>query len=214
MAAVDEFAIRLQGKGGHAAMPHLTLDAIPAAAQLVLALQTMVSRETDPVSAAVVSVTNVAAGSGAVNVISGMAELRGTVRSFSPELRDNLESRIKEVAKSIANTFRLSCEVEYIRTIDPVLNHAEATSFCQTAAAKIVGEENVREIAPILGGEDFGAFLEARPGAFIAIGQAEEDSTSPHNFGLHSPNYDFNDRILPIAAGYFAELAETRLPVD
>jgi hippurate hydrolase len=214
LAACDEFEIRLAGKGGHAAMPHLTHDVVPAAAHLVLALQTLVSRETDPLAEAVVSVTNVNAGSGAYNVIAGAALLTGTVRTFRPQVRDHIERRMKAVSEGIASAFAVAAECRYERSLDPVVNDEEATGHCRAAAAAIVGEANVREVDPVMGGEDFGGFLRVRPGAFMAIGQAEADTASPHNFTLHSPRYDFNDAIIPLAASYLAELAEKRLPID
>jgi amidohydrolase len=214
LAASDIFEITLKGKGGHAAMPHLTSDVAPAAAQLILALQTLVSRETDPMAAAVVSVTTVEIGSGAHNVIAETAFLNGTVRTFSQELRDHMETRIAEIVQGIAGTFGLTGELTYSRLMDPVVNHEEATNFCRMAAGSMVGEDNVRELPPFMGGEDFGGFLQLRPGAFMIIGQGELSAASPHNAGLHSPHYDFNDAIIPLAAGYFAELAERRLPVD
>jgi hippurate hydrolase len=214
MAASDNFEIKLHGSGGHAASPHRTRDAVPAAAQLVLALQTLVSRETDPLASAVISVTNLTAGSGAENVITGQARISGTVRTYNQDLRNTLEARIAAMAESIAAAFALTSEFTYARLMDPVVNHAESTQLCQQAAAALVGEENVHDFEPVMGGEDFGAFLQHRPGAFIVLGQAEPDPASPHNVGVHSPFYDFNDNIIPTAATYFAELAERRLPVD
>jgi amidohydrolase len=214
LAASDTIEITLKGKGGHAAMPHLTCDVAPAAAQLILALQTLVSRETDPMAAAVVSVTTVQIGSGAHNVIAGTAFLNGTVRTFNQELRDRLETRIGEIVQGVASTFGLVGELKYARLMDPVVNHPEATNFCRMAAGAMVGDDNVLELQPLMGGEDFGGYLQLRPGAFMAIGQGEQDAESPHSRGLHSPYYDFNDAIIPVAAGYFAELAERRLPVD
>jgi amidohydrolase len=214
LAAADTFEIRLKGKGGHAAMPQVTRDTAPAAANLILALQTLVSRETDPMAAAVVSVTTVQIGSGAPNVIAETAFLNGTVRTFSQEVRGHIQQRIGEMVQGVASTFGLTAEHQYSRLMDAVVNHPDATSYCRTAAGAMVGEENVRELQPLMGGEDFGGYLQQRPGAFMAIGQAEQDAASPHNFGLHSPYYDFNDAIIPLAATYFAELAERRLPVD
>jgi hippurate hydrolase len=97
--------------------------------------------------------------------------------------------------------------------MEAVINDLDATIHCRAAASAIVGDGNVRAIEPMMGGEDFGGFLQERPGAFMVIGQAEEDPSCPHNFGLHSPQYDFNDAIIPIAASYFVELAERRLPI-
>lgn len=214
LAASDIFEIRLIGKGGHAAMPHLTHDVVPAAAQLVLALQTLVSRETDPTAAAVVSVTNVVAGSGAHNVISGTALLSGTVRTFRADVRNRIEARLRALSETIAAAYEARSDFDYKRLTDAVINHDEATVHCRAAAAAIAGKAKIRDFEPIMGGEDFGGFLQVRPGAFIAIGQGEDNPSSPHNANLHSPHYDFNDEIIPIAAGYFAELAERRLPID
>jgi amidohydrolase len=213
LAAGDVFEISLKGQGGHAAQPQATRDVIPAAAQLVLAFQTLVSRETDPMASAVISVTNLTAGSGAMNIISGNAQLTGTVRAFRQEIRNNIEARMRVMTQGVANMFGVQSDFRYTRIVDPVINHVESTAYCRAAATETVGEENVRDFEPIMGGEDFGGFLQVRPGAFIAIGQAEQNSSSPHNAGLHSPQYDFNDAILPIAATYFAELAERRLPI-
>jgi hippurate hydrolase len=213
LAATDFFEIRLNGKGGHAAMPHLCRDVIPATAQIVAALQTLVSRETDPLDSAVLSVTNVEAGSGAENVISPNARLSGTVRTFKQSTRDSMEARIKLIAEGIALAFGVESQFAYSRITEPVLNDPESTRQCQSAAAAIVGEHNVNDFDPIMGGEDFGGFLQARPGAFMAIGQGEA-VTSPCNFGLHSPSYDFNDAIISLAAAYFAEIVERRLPLD
>jgi hippurate hydrolase len=214
LAAVDNFTITLHGKGGHAGMPHATHDVIPAAAQLVLALQTLVSRETDPMAAAVISITDVRAGSGAHNVVPDTARLLGTVRTFNNAVRDHLESRMRAMAESVAQGFRATSTFEYIRLMDATVNDAEATEFCRQAAAAISGSERVAELPALMGGEDFGGFLQVRPGAFMGVGQSEADAASPHNAGLHTPQYDFNDAILPLAAEYFAELAERRLPVD
>ena len=118
------------------------------------------------------------------------------------------------MVEGVATAFGVGYECTYTRLMEPLINHQESTHHCRTAAATIVGKESVRDLEPVMGGEDFGGFLQVRPGAFIVIGQGEEDTSSPHNAGLHSPKYDFNDAILPIAATYFAELAERRLPID
>jgi hippurate hydrolase len=214
LASVDVFEIRLKGKGGHAAMPQVTLDTIPAAAHLVLALQTLISRETDPMANAVLSVTNLSAGTGAANVIGDTARLTGTVRTFAKPVRDHLQARMAAMIDSSAQTFRLTAEFDYTRLIDPVINNPEETEYCRQAAAAVAGEAAVQGFDPVMGGEDFGGFLEKRPGAFMVIGQGEPDPLSPHNRGLHNPQYDFNDAILPAAASYFAELAERRLAID
>jgi hippurate hydrolase len=214
LAAVDNFTIEFAGKGGHAAMPHRTRDVVPAAAQLVLALQTLASRETDPRDSAVVSITNLNAGTGALNVIGSSASLSGTVRTFQPAVRDQIERRMQEMATGIAQTFQLTSTMKYTRLMDSTINHPEATLHARTAAAAVLGEGSVKEFEPTMGGEDFGGFLEKRPGAFMVIGQAEPDSASPHSQCVHTPSYDFNDAIIPTAAAYFVQLTEQRLPID
>lgn len=214
LAAVDDFAISLTGRGGHAAMPHGTRDALPAAAQLVLALQTLVSRETDPNAQAVVSVTNLSAGSGSLNVITGKAQLSGTVRTFDPAVRDHIENRMGQIAESIGAACEVRAEVKYDRMVDAVVNHAEPTLHARAAAAAVSDTSSVREFQRVMGGEDFGRFLKERPGAFMAIGQGEAEASSPHSQSLHSPHFDFNDRIIPAVVRYFAKLAEARMPID
>jgi hippurate hydrolase len=214
LAGVDDFEIELRGQGGHAAMPHLTHDVVPALAHIVLALQTLVSREIDPLKPAVVSVTNVHAGSGATNVLGDTARLSGTVRTFDEPVRLHIEQRMRAIAEQIAAACRVEARLNYKVMIAPTVNHADATAHCRKAAANVAGSaEAVLDMDPVMGGEDFGGFLDQRPGAFMVIGQGEPSSSSPHNQGLHSPFYDFNDSILPTAAEYFAELAESRLPL-
>ena len=214
LAAVDNFEINLQGKGGHAGMPHGSVDILPAAAQLVLAFQTLVSRETDPLASAVVSVTRIHTGGVADNVITGTARLGGTVRTFDDKVRDHIQTRMEAMTAAIATAYNATATFEYKRLLGATINHEEETVHCESAAAAIAGESSVQRLEPVMGGEDFGEFLRVRPGAFMAIGQAEPDPASPHNFSVHHPRYDFNDAILPIAAAYFAELAERRLPID
>jgi hippurate hydrolase len=168
LAATDFFEIRLTGKGGHAAMPHTTVDVIPAISHLVMALQTLVSREADPMAAAVLSVTNLSAGSGANNVISGTALLNGTVRTFRQDLRDRLEERMRKLTESVAAGFNAAFTFDYRRITDPVVNHPESTAYCRLAAAALAGDDHVKTFDPMMGGEDFGSFLQVRPGAFIA----------------------------------------------
>jgi len=213
LAAVDEFAITITGKGGHAAMPEKSIDPIIVAAQIITALQTIVSRNTSAIDTAVVTVCNVNAGTGAFNVIGDTAKLNGTVRTFSPEIRKAVRKRLTEITNGIAATFGATAEVDYQEHIDPTINTADGVEFAATAAAAVVGEKNVlTDCEPCMGGEDFGAFLAERPGAFIYVGQGVADKPdSPHNHGLHSPFYDFNDDIIPTGVSYFAKLVETYL---
>lgn len=211
LAAVDEFEVELTGTGGHAAIPERTVDVLPAVSTLASSLQTLISREIGATESAVLSITNMNAGSGAFNVISGQAKLNGTVRTFREQDRFHLETRLREMAEAAATMYRAKATVRYCRLIDPVINHPESVDYCRAAATTLVGEKNVLPFVPMMGGEDFGGFLSICRGAFIAVGQAEPEQDSPHNASLHSP---INDRIIPIAAEYFAELAESRLRLD
>ncbi len=204
MAATDEFNIEITGLGGHAAKPHVTIDPIVAGAQLINALQTIVSRSVDPIEAAVVSVTRFNAGQ-AHNIIPGSARLGGTVRTLLPELRDLAEVRIKAIAEGIALATGARIVVDYDRNYPVTVNHAAQTAFAVGVASAIAGASHVdAEVAPMMGGEDFSYMLEARPGAFIFLGNGD-------SAGLHNSDYDFNDEAIPIGASYLAKLVETAL---
>ncbi|MER8805138.1 M20 aminoacylase family protein [Mesorhizobium sp. M0998] len=204
MAALDEFDILVKGRGGHAAMPHQTIDPIVIAAQIIIGLQTLVSRNTDPIESLVISVTKLNAGE-AYNIIPEHAELAGTVRTLSPELRDFAERQILASARGIARGFGADVEFEY-RRHDPVtFNHTEGTSLAVNAARKLVGTAFVNDkIKPLMGSEDFAYMLEARPGAFIFLGNGSSAA-------VHNPKYDFNDEALPYGIGYWVNLVETAL---
>lgn len=213
MANVDEFNITITGKGGHAAVPQNTIDPLVIGAQLVLALQTIASRNTNPVDPIVVSITNFNAGTGAFNVIGDTARLHGTVRSFSDINRKLAETRMREICDSLCGAFGATVEVEYHYDIDATINTETETAFAAEIAAKVVGEDNVSTAELCMGGEDFGSFLKKKPGSYIFVGQGTKED-SPHNHGLHSPFYDFNDDVIPLAGTYFAELVEAALPLD
>lgn len=214
LAASDTFEITLFGKGGHAAMPHVCTDVIIAGSQLVSALQSLVSRETDPQQASVISVTNFVAGTGAHNVMPRAATLSGTVRTYSPALRDLMERRMAEMTQATAAMFGMQAEFTYHRITDPVWNHEANVGYAGEAVERLFGRDRLKSFVPVMGGEDFGHFLEKRPGCFIALGQGASDPNSPCSQGLHTTKYDFNDEIIPVAVEYFADLAETRLPSD
>ncbi|TCD13738.1 M20 aminoacylase family protein [Oricola cellulosilytica] len=204
-AATDEFRIEIKGKGGHAAMPHQTVDPIVAASQLVTALQTIASRNTDPISSIVVSVTKFNAGS-AHNVIPETAEMSGTVRTLSAESRKLGEVRIRTLTEGIAAAHGAIATVEYRNGYPVTVNHEAEAVFAAKQAARIVGDSAVDTSAPpLMGGEDFSYMLEARPGAMILIGNGE-------TAGLHHPAYDFNDEIIPLGISYWAALAEANAP--
>jgi amidohydrolase len=204
MAATAEFTITVKGRGGHAAMPHGTIDPIVITSQLVGALQTIASRSTDPVEAVVVSVTKFHAGD-AYNIIPETAEIAGTVRTLRKEIAKRSEERIRTICDGLATAFGAKIEVDYQANYPVTFNHAEETVFASDVAANVAGDAQVhRGIQPVMGGEDFSYMLEARPGAFIFIGNGD-------TAGLHHPAYDFNDEVIPHGMSYWVKLAETAL---
>lgn len=204
MAATAEFTITVKGRGGHAAMPNGTIDPIVVASQLVTALQTIASRNADPVEALVVSVTKFHAGD-AYNVIPETAEIAGTVRTLKKEMAGMARERIHTICTGIAATYGAGIEIDYDANYPVTFNHAEETAFASDVAAAIAGDANViRAMPPVMGGEDFSYMLEARPGAFIFIGNGE-------SAGLHHPAYDFNDETIPHGVSYWVKIAETAL---
>lgn len=215
MANVDEFYITVHGKGGHAAYPENTIDPVIIGSQIVAAFQTIISRNSRPVEPAVLSVTNFNAGTGAFNVIADTAKLSGTVRSFSDETRTLVKTRMEQTAQSIAAAHGATLDFDYQFQTDATINSDEESAFAAQVLEKVLGHGNVSTNADLcMGGEDFGSFLKIRPGAYIFLGQGEKDEKSPHNQGLHSPHYDFNDEILPVAVTYFATLVEDAMPLD
>ena len=215
LACADIFSLKIVGKDGHAAMPQKTIDPIVIGSQIVNAIQTLVSRTIDPTRAAVISITNFHAGTGASNVIPKIASLSGTVRVFDPNIRILIKEKIKNIAEQIGSAFGASIEFDYDFIIEPTINEINSTSFCASIAEKIVGKTNVdTNFSPVLGSEDFGAMLQERPGCFIMLGQGEPDlPNSRHNQGLHTSLYDFNDEIIPIGIEYFVQLVEEALPL-
>ncbi len=205
LAATDEFTIDITGYGSHAAKPHQAVDPIVTGAAMVQALQTIVSRNVDPINSVVVSVTKFHAGD-AYNVIAPTAEIAGTVRTLTDANRDLAEKRLREIVAGIAAAHGASAIVDYDRNYPVTRNHARQTEFAARVAAEVVSAPNVdTDTPPILGGEDFSYMLNARPGAFIFIGQGD-------TAGLHNPAYDFNDEIIPIGCSYWARLVETAMP--
>lgn len=216
LASVDEFKIVVKGKGGHAAMPEGTTDPVVIASKIVLALQTIVSRNVNPVDTAVVSVTNLNTGTGAFNIIPDTATLRGTVRTFNNDSRHMIKDRMEKISKGLAEAFGGSIEFDYEFQTDATVNTADGVEIAAKAAAIVVGEDNVdTNCQPTMGGEDFGAFLVEKPGAFVFVGQGNPDDPHCHNsMELHNPNYDFNDDVIPIGSSYFVALAQTYMPLD
>jgi len=215
MASVDEFDIVITGKGGHAAMPHGCVDPIVIAAQLINALQTIISRTVDPIQSAVVSITDLHAGEGASNVIPEKVTMKGTVRTFDFDVRKDIHARIEKLTMQIAKMHGATAAFGLIPHIDPTINDASEAHFCADVMAGLIGEDNLdRNVEPCMGGEDFGSMLRETKGAYIWVGQGTGDAKSPHDQGLHSPKYDFNDDILPLMIDYMAELVEQRLKIN
>ena len=204
MAATSEFTIRVKGKGGHAAMPHRTIDPIVIASQMVSSLQTIASRSTDPIESVVVSVTKFHAGD-AYNIIPETAEFAGTVRTLKNDIAALARERIHAVCEGIAAAHGAAVDIDYDANYPVTFNHPEEAAFASDVAAMVAGEPQVhRSIQPLMGGEDFSYMLEARPGAFIFIGNGDTAN-------LHHPAYDFNDETIPHGVSYWVRLAETEL---
>ena len=218
MASSNEFRITISGKGSHAAMPHLGVDPLPVACQIVQAFQTIVTRNTNPVDAAVISVTMIHAGE-ATNVIADTCEMQGTVRTFTLEVLDLVERRMKEVAEHTCAAHGARCEFTFQRNYPPTINHTAEVEFVRRVMREVAGADNTREFQPTMGAEDFSYFLLARPGAYFVIGNgdgAHREAYSDHLHGLgpctlHNPNYDFNDDLIPLGATLWVRLAEAWL---
>lgn len=206
-ASTDSFKVKITGKGGHAAFPHTTIDSILCASQMVSAIQHIVSRTVDPADSAVISVCKFQAGTKSLNVVPESAEIGGTVRTFKPEMRKYLEEKLRHVVKSVADAFGAQVDIDWEAGYPSVVNSAKETDFAREVAKEVVGEDKVLPFTPTMGGEDFAYFLQASPGAYIALGQGKTDKDP----GLHSPHYDFNDEVLPVGAAYWVRLAETWL---
>src|SRR6056297_1759925 len=206
MAAADEIEIRIVGKGGHAARPHMCTDPSPAACNVVLALQTVASRNTDPIERIVVSVCTIKTSSEAFNVIPQEVLLRGTVRTLSDEVRDMAERRVTQLVHSTAEAYGCEAHLRYERGYPVVVNHDANTEIAAEIARAVAGEDKVLwGRPPRMGGEDFAYMLNARPGAFINVGNGD-------TAGVHHPEYDFNDEAIPYGCSFFAELIERRMP--
>jgi amidohydrolase len=204
MASADRVTIEIEGRGGHAARPHFSIDTVLVGAQIINQIQSIVARNVDPLEAAVISICVFQAGS-TDNVIPQTALLRGTARSLTPEVRDLLEKRLHEVVEGTAKLYGATAKLTYKRDYPVTRNHQRQAEFAASVAAQVVGQERVDEhVAPVMGAEDFSFMLEARPGAFIFVGNGE-------SAGLHHPRYDFNDEVIPIGTSYWVRLVETAL---
>jgi len=207
MAAADTFDIRLKGQGTHAAFPHMGTDVMVAAGQLITALQTVASRSMDPMEQVVLSVTQMHAGD-TYNIIPEEITLKGTVRSFKPEIQDIAETSMRKIASGIGAAFGISIEIEYRRGYPATVNDPTESDYAASVAADVVGEENVMTgLPPKMGAEDFSFMLNERPGCYIWIGNGPGEG----GCYLHNPGYDFNDEALAIGASYWSRLVEMRL---
>ncbi|GKY87728.1 M20 aminoacylase family protein [Sinisalibacter aestuarii] len=202
LASVDMFDITLTGAGGHAAWPHTTSDPLVAAAQVLSAVQAIVSRETGPLQSAVVSFTQMHAGN-AYNVIPTEAHLAGTIRTLDPDLRDMASRRLEEIATGVGQALGVTVSVRIDRVTGVVMNDPELTDFCAGIAGDIVGPANVDSaMEPLMGGDDFSYMADERPACYVFIGQGDTAA-------LHTSGYDFNDRIIPAGVSYWVRLAQT-----
>jgi amidohydrolase len=204
MAAADHLAIEIEGKGGHAARPHLCIDTILVGAQMINQLQSIVARNVDPLESAVISICMFQSGH-TDNVIPQHAVLRGTARSVTPDVRELLHKRIGEVVEGTARIYGASAKVTYTNGYPVVVNHERQTAFAADVAREIAGQDKVDiDVPPVMGAEDFAFMLAERPGAFIFVGNGD-------SAGLHHPAYDFNDETIPVGTSYWVRLAETAL---
>jgi hippurate hydrolase len=216
MASSNEFRVVVKGKGAHAAQPHRGVDPVMVAVQVAQAWQTIISREKNPLETAVLSITQIHAGS-ATNVIPDEAVLIGTVRTFTPGVLDLVERRMEEIAAGVAAGFNASIDFGFKRNYPPLVNHPAQTAFAVEAMKAVAGSDKVdTDVEPTMGAEDFAYMLQAKPGCYVFIGNGEGDHRSAgHGLGpcqLHNASYDFNDQLLPIGASYWVKLAEMSLP--
>ena len=203
MAATDSIDIKITGHGGHAARPHICIDSVLVGSQLINALQSIVSRGVDPLESAVISICEFHAGN-ARNVIPQAAELRGTARTLTPEVRELVEKRVREVVAGVAQMTGARIDLVYERGYPVTVNHASQTDVAIRVAQEVAGEGNVHETPPLMGAEDFAYMLEARPGAFIFCGNGD-------SAGLHHPAYNFNDEAIVYGTSYWIKLVENTL---
>ncbi|CAM8668019.1 AbgB Metal-dependent amidase/aminoacylase/carboxypeptidase [Comamonadaceae bacterium] len=217
MASSNEFKITIRGKGGHAAIPHNAIDPVVVACQLVQGFQTIISRNVKPIDAGVISVTMINAGE-ATNVIPDRCELQGTVRTFSIEVLDLIERRMREMSESLCAAFNTRVEFAFVRNYPPTVNAPKEAAFARKVMESIVGADKVYTQEPTMGAEDFSFMLQAKPGCYAFIGNGDGDHrTMGHGAGpctLHNPSYDFNDELLPLGATFWVRLAEEWLATD
>jgi hippurate hydrolase len=210
-ASSNEFRITLKGKGAHAAMPNLGIDPVPAACAMVQGFQTIISRNKRPLDTGVISVTMIHTGE-ATNVIPETCEIRGTVRTFTTEVLDLIEARMKTMAQATAEAFECGCDFEFSRNYPPTINHEAETDFARQVLGEVVGPDNVLPFEPTMGAEDFSYYLLEKPGCYFMIGNGDgAHRQGGHGLGpcmLHNPSYDFNDDLIPLGATAWVRIAE------
>ncbi|MEY5097794.1 MAG: hypothetical protein RJA36_513 [Pseudomonadota bacterium] len=214
MASSNEFKITLRGKGGHAAMPDTTVDPVPLACQLVQAFQTIVTRNVKPIDTAVISVTMIHAGE-VTNVVPDSCEIQGTVRTFSTTVLDLIERRMRELSEHTCAAYGARCDFEFARNYPPTVNSAAEAEFARAVMLDIVGPGRTLAQEPTMSAEDFAYMLQARPGAYLFIGNGSGAHRAGYAGGghdagpciLHNPRYDFNDELIPLGATFWVELA-------
>ncbi|NBX56490.1 MAG: amidohydrolase, partial [Betaproteobacteria bacterium] len=216
MASSNEFKITIQGKGCHAALPHNGIDPVPIACEMVQAFQTIVSRNIKPVDAGVISVTMIHAGE-TTNVVANSCQLQGTVRTFTLEMLDMIERRMRNIAEHVSAAHEATCSFEFVRNYPPTINHAKEVEFTRKVLADIVGAEHVLAQEPTMGAEDFSYMLLEKPGAYFFIANGEgQHRAMGHGVGpctLHNPSYDFNDDLIPLGGTIWVRMVERFLPV-
>ena len=213
MAAADRITITITGKGGHGAHPYMAIDPVLVAAHIITAVQSIVSRNVKPQDSAVISICAMNAGDlGAMSVIPGTATLVGTVRTFSADVQDMIEKRLHTMIASVAEAFGATASMNYERIYPATINSPKEAMFAADVAAALVGEDSViRDIVPSMGAEDFSFMLQAKPGAYLRLGQG--DGLGAPGCFLHNSRYDFNDEVLPLGAALFAGLVEQSMPL-
>ena len=213
-ASSNEFHITIRGKGSHAAMPHLGIDPVPVACQMVQAFQTIVTRNKRPIDAGVISVTMIHGGE-ATNVVPDSCTVEGTVRTFTLEVLDLIERRMREIAQHTCAAFDATCEFTFKRNYPPTINHEAETAFARRVMTEMLGADNVKEFEPTMGSEDFSYYLLEKPGCYFLIGNGDgSHREGGHGMGpcmLHNPSYDFNDDLIPLGATLWVRLAEAWL---
>lgn len=210
-ASSNEFRITIRGKGCHGAMPHLGIDPVPIACQLVQAFQTILTRNMRPVETGVISVTMIQAGE-ATNVVPDFVTLQGTVRTFTTDTLDLIEARMRTLSEQLSAAFGATAEFEFHRNYPATINHSAETAFAREVMTEVVGADRVQLFEATMGAEDFSFFLQHKPGAYFVIGNGEgAHREGGHGLGpctLHNPSYDFNDALIPVGATFWVKLAE------